>query len=102
MPDTGTHVIVGAGLAGAKAAEACATRASTGPSCSWATSPSRTEPLDRQAGPRSVTAGVDLATITSELEREGVEAFNTDYRKLLAAIGERVVALRGGSALVSA
>jgi transaldolase len=61
----------------------------------------RTEPLDPQAAQRTLAAAVDLATITGELESEGVEAFYGDYRKLLSAIEQRVGALRAGSALAS-
>jgi transaldolase len=62
--------------------------------------PHRTEPLDSHAAERALSA-VDLAAITSELEREGVEAFCSAYRELLAAIEQRVRALRAGSALAS-
>lgn len=35
------------------------------------------------------TAGVNLATVTDQLEREGVEGFCDPYRQLLACIDER-------------
>jgi len=62
--------------------------------------PHRTEPLASHAAERALSA-VDLAAITSELEREGVEAFCSAYRELLAAIEQRVRALRAGSMLAS-
>ena len=41
-----------------------------------------------------VAAAVDLGAITSELEREGVEAFDDSYRELLACIESRARGLR--------
>ena len=58
---------------------------------------SRTEPLDLRAAERTLRAAVDLAAITSELEREGVEAFCASYGELLAAIAERAGELRAAS-----
>ena len=58
---------------------------------------SRTEPLDLRAADRTLRGAVDLAAITSELEREGVEAFCASYGELLAAIAERAGALRAAS-----
>jgi transaldolase len=53
------------------------------------------EPLDIQAAERTlVGAPVDLTAITSELEREGVEAFSRSYTELLDAIEERIEDLR--------
>jgi transaldolase len=62
--------------------------------------PHRIEPLDIRASERALSA-VDLVAITSELEREGVEAFFSAYRKLLTAIEQRARALRAGSVLAS-
>jgi transaldolase len=56
----------------------------------------RTELFDRQAAERTVAAGeaVDLAEITAELERDGVNAFVASYDELLGCIEQRVGALR--------
>jgi transaldolase len=49
----------------------------------------RMEPLDLRVAERTLRGAVDLAVITSELEREGVEAFCRSYGELLGAIEER-------------
>jgi transaldolase len=56
---------------------------------------SRMEPYDLHAAERTLAgAPVDLAAITSELEREGVEAFCRSYGEVLGAIAERIEDLR--------
>jgi transaldolase len=44
---------------------------------------------------------IDLARVTRDLEREGVDAFGASYRELQACIEERVTALRAGRAAVA-
>jgi transaldolase len=39
---------------------------------------------------RAQAAGIDLTTVTAELEREGVRAFDDSYRELLACIERKV------------
>jgi hypothetical protein len=39
---------------------------------------------------RAEEAGIDLAAITSELEREGVQSFCASYRELLDCIETRL------------
>ena len=41
-------------------------------------------------------AGIDLAKLTAELEREGVESFCASYRELLACIDAKLTALSAG------
>lgn len=61
---------------------------------------SRMEAFDLQAAERALRdAPVDLAAITSELEREGVEAFCRSYGELLDAIAQRIEDLHGASVL---
>lgn len=38
---------------------------------------------------RAAAAGIDLAAVTTELEREGVRSFRDSYRDLLACIESR-------------
>ena len=45
---------------------------------------------------RAEDAGIDLAAITAELEREGVRAFRDSYRELLACIESKLPALIPG------
>jgi transaldolase len=47
---------------------------------------------------RAAAADVDLGTVTTELEREGIETFCDSYRHLLACIGERADALSSDDA----
>jgi transaldolase len=53
--------------------------------------------LDADAAERVLTdagaAGVDLARVTAQLEREGVESFCASYRQLLDCIAAKLVAL---------
>jgi transaldolase len=49
-----------------------------------------TDPAAEATLRRAHAAGVDLATITAELEREGVRAFCDSYRELLASIETRL------------
>jgi transaldolase len=59
----------------------------------------RTAPCDGQKAERTRAAAdaADLASITDDLEREGVDAFAASYRDLLACIEQRVHALRADS-----
>lgn len=43
-------------------------------------------------------ADIELASITPDLEREGVNAFNDSYRKLLACIAQRAGELESAAA----
>jgi transaldolase len=54
----------------------------------------RMEPFDLRAAERTLREVRDLAAITSELEREGVEAFCRSYAELLDAIERRARELR--------
>jgi transaldolase len=51
--------------------------------------PHATEPLDPRAVEQTLDGAVDLPAITSELEREGIEAFCDSYRELLVRIEQR-------------
>jgi transaldolase len=51
------------------------------------------ETLDRAA-----EAGIDLATVTAELEREGVSAFCNSYRELLGCVESKLRATTAGRA----
>jgi transaldolase len=42
-------------------------------------------------------ADIDFGAITDQLEKQGIEAFDSSYRKLLDCIASRVEQLRGGS-----
>jgi transaldolase len=55
----------------------------------------RTRTLDPTASRRALEAVPDLAAITRDLEREGVEAFAASYRELLACIERRAAGLAG-------
>jgi transaldolase len=59
----------------------------------------RTTPLDLPGDERTLRGAVDLAAITSELEREGVEAFCRSYVQLLDAIEQRARELRAAPVL---
>jgi transaldolase len=61
--------------------------------------PTRTSPFDRQASERvlAATEAVDLASITAELERDGVDAFSASYDELLGCIEQRAHAVRADS-----
>jgi transaldolase len=48
--------------------------------------------VDRTLG-AAEEAGLDLATLTAELEREGVESFCASYRQLIACIESKLKAL---------
>jgi transaldolase len=63
--------------------------------------PDRTQPPAGEPALVAVDA-VDLPTITSELEREGVEAFGASYRQLLACIEGLTRALRAEPGLTAA
>jgi transaldolase len=54
----------------------------------------RMEPLDLRAAERTLREAADLTAITSELEREGVEAFCRSYVELLDTIEQRAAELR--------
>ena len=43
--------------------------------------------------PKPAAAGIDLAAITAELEREGVQSFCDSYRELLDCIEGKLGAL---------
>jgi transaldolase len=51
---------------------------------------------------QAAAAGLDLAALTSELEREGIEAFSASYRRLLACIASKVADQRRAPASRSA
>jgi hypothetical protein len=56
---------------------------------STATSSARsthTSPKAERILARAVDSGVDLATVTAELEREGIASFRDSYRELLDCI----------------
>jgi transaldolase len=52
----------------------------------------------RRALERLTATGIDLDTATSELEREGVEAFTKSYAQLRARIDDRIGSLRPAAA----
>jgi transaldolase len=56
----------------------------------------RTLDADPDAAQRTLgaaaTAGIDLAALTAELEREGVQSFCDSYHRLLDCIGQKVSA----------
>jgi transaldolase len=47
---------------------------------------------------RAAEAGIDLATVTAELEREGVSAFCDSYRELLGCVESKLRATTAGRA----
>ena len=45
------------------------------------------------SSPRPRRAGIDLAAVTAELEREGVSSFCDSYHQLLACIEHKLTAV---------
>jgi transaldolase len=46
----------------------------------------------------AAAAGIDLATVTAELEREGVDGFCDSYQELLDCIDAKLAAVKAGDA----